>query len=72
MRTKFLKYGKRLNGYDHQSEYLEVSMEIGPQDDPGEVVRRAKAFVHEKLREKVDESAPTLKAPVGEIAVPTV
>lgn len=57
MRTKFLKYGKRMMGTDGQSEYFEASIEVGPTEDPEDCARRVKQFVRSQL-EPEDSDKP--------------
>lgn len=65
MRTKFMKYGKRLNNGDGQSEYFEVSVEVMQGEDPADCAKAAKRFVWEQLAQA--EVRP-LTAKIGEIA----
>jgi hypothetical protein len=57
MRTKFLKYGKRMVNDNGQSEYFEASIEVGPGEDPAECARTVRRFVNSQLAEK-EEAAP--------------
>jgi len=59
MRTRFLKYGKRMMGDDGQSEYFEASVECGPLEDPAECAQKVKAFVRDQLKDEEDDSLKT-------------